>query len=99
MCRCGIARRHTAAPTRGRATGGATPERTVDDLLALTVAYGPSLGSRDIVPLFGALAAGFVAVLAVDYLTLFDVAALDLVLVLVSIGVVVWDASARAAAT
>ena len=39
------------------------------------------------------------AVLAVDYLTLFDVAALDLVLVLVSIGVVVWDASARAADT
>lgn len=56
------------------------------------------LDSSDIVPLFGALVAGFAVFLLVGYLALFDVATLDSDLVLVSIGVVVGYVSARVAA-
>jgi len=55
------------------------------------------LGSRDVVPLFGALVVGFVVFLVVGYLALFDVATLDSDLVLVSVGVVVGYVSARVA--
>ena len=55
------------------------------------------LGSRDVVPLFGALVVGFVVFLVVGYLALFDVATLDSDLVLVSVGVVVGYVSARIA--
>jgi hypothetical protein len=57
------------------------------------------LGSRDIVPLFGALVVGFAVFLAVGYLALFDIATLDSDLVLVELGVVIGYAGARAAAT
>jgi len=53
------------------------------------------LGSRDVVPLFGALVAGFAAFLITGYLTLFDIATLDSDLVFVSIGVVIGYVSAR----
>jgi hypothetical protein len=55
------------------------------------------LDGSDIVPLFGALVAGFAIFLAVGYLALFDVGTLDSDLVLVSIGVVVGYVSARVA--
>jgi hypothetical protein len=55
------------------------------------------LGSRDVVPLFGALVAGFVAFLVVGYSALFDIATLDSDLVHISIGVVVGYVSARVA--
>jgi len=53
------------------------------------------LGSRDIVPLFGALVVGFAVFLVVGYMALFDIATLDSDLVLVSIGVVIGYVSAR----
>jgi hypothetical protein len=56
-----------------------------------------SLGSRDIVPLFGALVVGFALFLAVGYLALFDVTVLDSDLVLVELGVVVGHVGARIA--
>ncbi|AXG05166.1 hypothetical protein DU500_01290 [Haloplanus rubicundus] len=55
------------------------------------------LGSRDIVPLFGALVVGFALFLVVGYLALFDVATFDSDLVLVEIGVVVGYVGARVA--
>lgn len=56
------------------------------------------LGSRDIVPLFGALVVGFAAFLLVGYLALFDIAMFDSDLVLISIGVTIGYVSARVAA-
>jgi hypothetical protein len=58
----------------------------------------PPLGSRDIVPLFGALVVGFAVFLLVGYLALFDIAMFDSDLVLLSIGVVIGYVSARLAA-
>lgn len=55
------------------------------------------LGSRNIVPLFGALAAGFAVFLVVGYLALFDVVTLDSDLVLVEVGVLVGYVGARLA--
>jgi hypothetical protein len=55
------------------------------------------LDASDIVPLFGALAAGFAVFLLVGYLALFEVATLDADLVLVSIGVVIGYVGARVA--
>jgi len=55
------------------------------------------LGSRDIVPLFGALVVGFAFFLVVGYLALFDVTVLDSDLVLVELGVVVGYVGARIA--
>ena len=56
------------------------------------------LGSRDIVPLFGALVVGFAVFLLAGYLALFDIAMFDSDLVLISIGVAIGYVSARVAA-
>ncbi|WP_049937463.1 hypothetical protein [Haloplanus natans] len=53
------------------------------------------LGSRDIVPLFGALVVGFAVFILVGYLALFEIATLDSDLVLLSIGVVIGYVVAR----
>ena len=55
------------------------------------------LGSRDIVPLFGALVVGFAVFLLVGYLALFDIAMFDSDLVFISIGVAIGYLSARVA--
>jgi hypothetical protein len=55
------------------------------------------LGARDIVPLFGALVVGVARFLAVGYLALFGVVALDSDLVLVELGIVVGYVAARVA--
>jgi len=55
------------------------------------------LGSRDVVPLFGALVVGFAVFLVTGYLALFDVTVIDSDLTFVSLGVVVGYVSARVA--
>lgn len=55
------------------------------------------LDSRDVVPLFGSLIAGFAVFLLVGYLALFDIVRLDSDLVLVSVGVLVGYVGARVA--